>query len=341
MTNRSKPIIIWLFTGAVMIFIMTAIGGITRLTESGLSMVDWNLIMGAIPPMTEAEWQHAFEQYQQYPEYTLKHFHFTLEDFKSIFFWEYFHRLFGRLIGLVFIIPFIIFLIQKRIQKPLFWHLHFLLFLGGFQGFLGWYMVSSGLVNEPRVSHFRLAAHLSTAFITISYSVWLALRLLPPSSSSENHPKNLVSWTWGGLFVLGLQIVFGAFVAGKDAGMIHNFWPNMNPGEFISPIVFSGDSLAYFYTHPSAIQFVHRYLAYVVAAVVVGLWVWTKKSNSDMEIQKRYSILLIVVMIQFTLGILTLIMHVPVVLGVLHQLGALVLLMGFVYALSLWSKPLQ
>jgi len=341
MPKNSKPVIIWLFTGAVLVFIMTAIGGITRLTESGLSMVDWKLIMGSIPPLTEDAWQKTFEQYQQFPEYQITHAHFTLSDFKSIFFWEYTHRLLGRIIGLVFIVPFVIFLRQKRISKPLLYKLLFLLFMGGFQGFLGWYMVSSGLVNEPRVSHFRLAAHLSTAFFTIGYSVWLALDLMQSEKRKVNFPKPLYQLTWIGLILLAIQIVFGAFVAGKDAGMIHNFWPNMNPGEFISPEVFGGSSvLDSLINHPSGIQFTHRYLAYLVAAFVIYLWIKSKKLTTDLETEKRYSYLFILVILQFSLGVFTLIMHVPVYMGVLHQLGALLLLLGFVYTLS-WYQPIS
>ena len=339
MPKSSKPVIIWLITGAVLVFIMTAIGGITRLTESGLSMVDWKLIMGVIPPLTEEAWQKTFEQYQQFPEYQITHTHFTLSDFKSIFFWEYSHRLLGRIIGLVFIIPFIVFLFQKRISWTLFYKLLFLLFMGGFQGFLGWYMVSSGLVNEPRVSHFRLAAHLSTAFFTIAFSVWLALDLIQDELRKVSFPKILYKLTWAGLFLLAIQILFGAFVAGKDAGMIHNFWPNMNPGEFISPEVFGGSSLLdSLINHPSGIQFMHRYLAYLVAGFVVYLWVLSKKLGTDYETEKRFSILFILVIIQFSLGVITLVMHVPVYMGVLHQLGALLLLLGFVYTLSLYPK---
>lgn len=319
---------------------MTAIGGITRLTESGLSMVDWKLFMGAIPPLTEDAWIETFEKYQQYPEFQITHTHFTLSDFKSIFFWEYFHRLFGRLIGLVFIIPFTIFLIQKRIPKSLLKNLIVLLAMGAFQGFLGWYMVSSGLVNEPRVSHFRLAAHLSTAFFTISFAVWLALNLLQENVQRPPFSSLLYKRTWIGLVLLAIQIVYGAFVAGKDAGFIHNYWPNMNPGEFISPAAFAMDS---FYeniiNNPSGIQFMHRYIAYIVAGYVFFLWakaIGTADINS--ETKKRFNILFIIVLIQFTLGVLTLILHVPVYLGVIHQLGALLLLLSFVYVLS-WIKP--
>ena len=159
-----KGLVRWLMLGCVLIAAMVVIGGITRLTHSGLSMVEWKLIMGSVPPLNEAEWQDTFEKYKQFPEYKIMHNHFTLEDFKSIFMWEYLHRLLGRLIGLVFIFPFIYFLVKKRISKELLPKLILILIWGGFQGFLGWFMVKSGLVDNPNVSHFRLAIHLITAF---------------------------------------------------------------------------------------------------------------------------------------------------------------------------------
>ncbi len=335
MSSKFKPVIIWLFIGAIMVFIMTAIGGITRLTESGLSIVDWNLIMGSIPPLTQDEWEKSFEQYQKFPEYQTTHQHFTLHDFKGIFFWEFTHRLFGRLIGIVFLIPFFIFLKKGLIQGKLLIQLLVLLTFGAFQGFLGWYMVSSGLIHEPRVSHFRLAAHLSTAFFTISYSVWIALDLMAIDSPNVGVliSEKLKRLSWMGLLLLSTQIIFGAFVAGKDAGMIHNFWPNMNPGEFISPQVLSGknvfDSLI---NTPSGIQFMHRYLAYFVAALIIFLWVKSKK-EMDTSTSKRLQISAIIVGLQFTLGIFTLVLQVPLILALIHQLGALLLLLSMVYFL--------
>lgn len=339
MNSQIRPVIIWLYVGAVMVFFMTAVGGITRLTESGLSMVDWNLFMGVIPPMTDQEWMDTFEMYKQYPEYQITHSHFSLSDFKSIFFWEYFHRLIGRVIGLVFIIPFIIFIIQKRIDKSLLKKLLFLLSVGAFQGFLGWFMVSSGLVKEPRVSHFRLAAHLCTAFFTISYSVWLASKLSQSKNREIIFPKGLYRLTWFTLVTLALQIIYGAFVAGKDAGFIHNFWPHMNPGEFIASTAFSWSPfMDNFLNNPSGIQFIHRYLAYIVAGLVILLFVKSKSFATDPETQKRYMWMLNITMIQVTLGIITLMMEVPVWLGVAHQLGALLLLIASIRTLA-WYKP--
>lgn len=337
MSTKYKPVIIWLFTGAILVFIMTAIGGITRLTESGLSMVDWNLIMGAVPPLSEEAWQETFEQYQQFPEYKITHSHFELDDFKSIFFWEYLHRLFGRLIGLVFIIPFIIFIRKGLIKGKLLKQLTFLLGMGAFQGFLGWYMVSSGLVHEPRVSHFRLAAHLSTAFFTISYSVWLALGLMQKEDSKPTITPQLQKLTWISLVTLAVQIIFGAFVAGKDAGVIHNFWPNMNPGEFISPEVFSGSFLDTIINNPSGIQFAHRYIAYIVVIMVLAIWYKSRDTIIDTETKKRYNIILGIVVFQFIIGVLTLLMQVPLSLGLIHQLGALLLLLSFIYTLRRFS----
>ena len=332
MSGKFRPVIIWLFIGAVMVFIMTAIGGVTRLTESGLSMVDWNLIMGSIPPLTQEDWQTTFEEYQKFPEYQTTHQHFTLEDFKGIFFWEFSHRLFGRLIGVVFIIPFFIFLRKGLIKGKLLKQLLILLAFGAFQGFLGWYMVSSGLVHEPRVSHFRLAAHLSTAFFTISYSLWIALDLIAIDQPNLNVtiPNSLKKTTLITFILLGIQIIFGAFVAGKDAGMIHNFWPNMNPDEFISPEVYSGTSLwDSLINNPSGIQFMHRYLAYIVSGMILFLWL---KSVSQMDrlTSRKYRLSGIIVLFQFTLGVLTLLFQVPLSLALLHQLGALLLLLSMV-----------
>lgn len=316
---------------------MTAIGGITRLTESGLSMVDWNLIMGAVPPLNDQAWQDTFEQYQKFPEFKTTHSHFNINDFKSIFFWEYLHRLFGRLIGIVFIIPFFIFIRKGLIKGDLLKHLIILLGMGAFQGFLGWYMVSSGLVHEPRVSHFRLAAHLSTAFFTISYSVWLALGLMQQNDSKPTLTPQLKKLTWFTLGVLALQIIFGAFVAGKDAGIIHNFWPHMNPGEFVSSEVFAGPLLENLINHPSGIQFSHRYIAYIVVLLVGFIWYLSRNTLIDSETKKRFNIVLGIVIFQFIIGIFTLLMQVPLFLGLIHQLGALLLLLSFIYVLRRFS----
>src|SRR5690606_35074911 len=200
-------------------------GGLTRLTNSGLSMVEWNMFMGSIPPMNEAEWQETFDKYKQYPEYQKVNFHFSVDEFKKIFLWEYTHRFLGRFIGLVFIVPFLWFLFRGKLWPSLTFKLVIILILGGFQGFLGWYMVESGLISNPDVSHYRLAAHLITAFLTFAYTFWVALDLLYPNN--KNKQKGMGFWIWLLLFLLIIQIVYGAFVAGLNAGMVYNTWPKM------------------------------------------------------------------------------------------------------------------
>ncbi|NBG64706.1 COX15/CtaA family protein [Acidiluteibacter ferrifornacis] len=325
-----RPIIIWLFTGCFFIFSMVVIGGVTRLTNSGLSMVEWNLLMGSLPPMNETEWMVVFEKYKQFPEYQLINSHFTLEEFKDIFFWEYLHRLLGRVVGLVFIIPFIYFLAKKMISRKLFFQLLLLLFMGGFQGFLGWYMVKSGLNKDPDVSHYRLAMHLITAFITFAYTFWVALGLIYPNREKRvNHPlKN------SAFFLLGItivQIVWGAFVAGLNAGKIYNTWPKMGE-QWIADSVTAIQPLWHnFVEGLGGVQFVHRYLAYIVVATVLWLVVKSRKMLLDKSQSIGLKILLGTVLFQFVLGVITLLMAVPVWLGVMHQLGAFFLLGSTVY----------
>ena len=226
MEQKHKPVVIWLFTGVVLVATLVIIGGITRLTQSGLSMVEWKLIMGSIPPLNDAQWQETFEKYKQFPEYSIVNYAFTLDEFKSIFWWEYVHRMLGRLTGLVFIIPFTIFVMQNRVDRQMLKKLLFILLLGAFQGFLGWFMVKSGLVKDPHVSHLRLAAHLITAFIVIGFILWTIFSIIKPT----RYPKvdNKLGWIIkSGFSLLILQIIYGAFMAGLKAGLYYNTWPMM------------------------------------------------------------------------------------------------------------------
>lgn len=334
----NKWVIGWLLTGCIMIFIMVIIGGITRLTHSGLSISDYKLITGTLPPMNETEWQEAFDLYKQYPEYQKLNTHFGLEDFKDIYFWEWLHRVIGRLIGIVFIIPFIYFLITKQLTKSTIKKSVILLLLGGFQGFLGWYMVKSGLVDRPDVSHYRLAAHLITAFLTFAYTLWVALDLIFPVKKPSNVAMKKILRVGLGLIIL--QIIYGAFVAGLDAGFIHNHWPLMSEGKFIHPTVYIEQSplIKNFIEGKSGVQFVHRILAIIV--VVMVLWIWMRgQQYSKTEQQKNgLNAILIVVFLQFLLGVLTLIYAVPLWLGVAHQIGAFFLLASITYSLHRFSK---
>ena len=338
MKKDNKRVIYWLLTGCTLIFIMVIVGGITRLTHSGLSISNYKLISGTIPPMNEVEWQEAFELYKQYPEYQKLNSHFDLEDFKQIYFWEWIHRVIGRLIGLVFIIPFLYFLITKQLSKPTIRKSIILLFMGGFQGFLGWYMVKSGLVDRPDVSHYRLAMHLTTAFLTFAYTFWVALDLMFPQKKEVN--TKMRNFIRVGLVILVIQIIYGAFVAGLDAGFIHNHWPLMSDGKFMHETVYIEQDPLYlnFIEGKSGVQFVHRTLAYVVVAFIIAIWIRMRRLMVTRYQLIGMNTLLVGVGLQFLLGVLTIIYAVPVWLGVVHQVGAFLLLSAMVFTLHRFSK---
>lgn len=338
MKKDNKKVIYWLLTGCLLIFIMVVVGGITRLTHSGLSISNYKLISGVIPPMNDIEWQEAFDLYKQYPEYQKLNNHFNLQDFKDIYFWEWLHRLIGRFIGLVFFFPFLYFLATKQLTKPTIKKAIILLGLGAFQGFMGWYMVKSGLVDNPDVSHYRLAAHLITAFVTFAYTFWVALDLMFPNKKEINIAfRNFIRFA---LAVLLLQIIYGAFVAGLDAGFIHNHWPMMSEGKFMHETVFIEQHPWYknFLEGKSGVQFAHRMLAYLVVIVIVAIWQKSKKLYLTSMQSKGINTLLIMVAVQFLLGVFTILLQVPVWLGVAHQVGAFVLLSGMIFTLHRFSK---
>ncbi|WMI65627.1 COX15/CtaA family protein [Aestuariibaculum sp. YM273] len=336
-TKDNKRVIYWLLSGCLLIFIMVIVGGITRLTDSGLSISNYKLITGTIPPIGDQEWQEAFDLYKQYPEYQKLNNHFTIEDFKSIYFWEWLHRVIGRTIGMVFILPFIYFLIRKQLTKATIKKCIVLLGLGAFQGFLGWYMVKSGLIDMPDVSHFRLAAHLITAFITFAATLWVALDLIYPNRKPINKPmRNIIVV---GYLVLIIQIIYGAFVAGLKAGLLHNHWPLMNEGQFIH---FSAYILEPFYKNlienPSGIQFVHRTIAYLVVFCIGLIWWKSKKFNLTELQRKGVNSLIILVLVQFVLGVFTILLQVPLWLGIAHQIGAFFLLSAMTFTLHRFTK---
>ena len=338
MKKDNKTVIYWLLTGCILIFIMVIVGGITRLTHSGLSISNYKLISGTIPPMNALEWNDAFDLYKQYPEYQKLNNHINLEEFKDIYFWEWIHRVIGRFIGLVFIIPFLYFLIRKQLSKSTIKKAAILLLMGGFQGFLGWYMVKSGLVDRPDVSHYRLAAHLTTAFLTFAYTFWVALDLIfPDKKVVEKKFRNFIRI---GLVALIIQIIYGAFVAGLDAGWIHNHWPFMNEGKLIHKTVYIEQNPTYlnFIEGKSGVQFVHRTLAYVVVIFILSIWYKAKRMQLSSWQVKGVNSLLVMVGVQFLLGVLALIFAVPVWLGVLHQVGAFILLSAMVFTLHRFSK---
>lgn len=338
--KQNKSVIIWLLSGCFLVFVMVVVGGITRLTNSGLSMTDWHLVTDTFPPLTEVAWQQAFNDYKQFPEYKLVNIHnnFQLADYKFIYFWEWFHRFIGRILGFVFIIPFVYFLIKKKLDAETLKKCGILLGMGAFQGFLGWFMVKSGLVNNPDVSHFRLALHLTFAFITFAYTLWVALDLIYPAKREVIIPlKKLARIT---LAFLLFQIIYGGFVAGLDAGFIHNHWPLMSDGQFFhESILVEKDSwLLRFTEGKSGVQFVHRTIAYVVVALILFLFFKSKKHSLSKEQKNGLNALVFLVFLQFILGILTLLYSVPMWLGVTHQAMAFFLLAAMTYSLHRLSK---
>lgn len=329
-----KAIIYWLFTGCVLTAIMVIIGGVTRLTESGLSMTDWQLISGVIPPLNEADWHEAFNEYKQFPEYQKVNKGMLLSEFKFIFFWEYFHRVFGRLIGLVFIIPFLFFWLRNKISKQLMPKILLIFILGCFQAFLGWWMVKSGLVDRPDVSHLRLAAHLISAFGLISYIFWVILGLYFQKPFPVHQKLN--RWVKWILALVVIQILYGAFVAGLKAGLLCPKFPSMCNLENLLVGNWSG-SLALGmpeYLVKLNLQNIHRLLAYVVYGVVAILAIKSKRWNLFDLAKSGVNTLFLFVNVQFALGVFALLYQVPLLLGVLHQFVALLLLLSIIYLLK-------
>jgi len=340
MKNKNKSVIIWLLSGCFLLFVMVVVGGITRLTNSGLSMTDWHLVTDTFPPLTEEKWSQAFEEYKKFPEYQKINIHndFKLTDYKFIYFWEWFHRFIGRIIGLVFLIPFVYFLIKKRLSSKTIKKCVVLLGMGAFQGFLGWFMVRSGLIDNPDVSHFRLSLHLTFAFITFAYTLWVALDLIYPDKNAVLFPLRRIARI--ALVFLLLQIIYGGFVAGLNAGLIHNHWPLMSDGQFIheSVILEKGTWVQRLTEGKSGVQFVHRTLAYIVVGFILLLAYKSHKFDLTKDQKTGINGLVLIVFLQFGLGVFTLLYSVPLWLGLTHQVVAFFLLTAMTYTLHRLSK---
>ena len=311
----------WLFAVAALVVLMVVVGGITRLTESGLSMVRWEPISGAVPPLDAADWEREFDHYRATPQYQLNNSGMTLEDFKTIFFWEYVHRLLGRLIGLAFALPLLWFWWRREIPPGHGWKLAGLLALGGLQGAIGWWMVRSGLVDVPEVSHIRLALHLLTAFLILAAIVWVALDL---RRGAARLPL-LAIWA---LCLLFLQFLFGAYLAGLEAGYAFNSWPLMGEEFFPAETVMLEPWLRNLADNPVVVQFVHRWLAFAVAAG--ALWLAVRAWRAGLRAEA--ATLAAAVTAQILLGILTLLSGVQIDIAVAHQGMAALLLIAMVTA---------
>jgi heme a synthase len=327
--ERRRRLRMWLWSGAALTFVILVIGGITRLTQSGLSMVDWRPIMGVIPPLTEAQWLETFDNYRQYPEYQQLRRGMSLDEFKFIFFWEYIHRIAARLIGLVFLVPFVVFWLRGYFNRPLLKRLLVLFALGASQGLMGWLMVRSGLVDRPHVSHFRLAVHLSIAFAIFGMCVWLAAQLKTPLRGASLRPETRRVLTWGLAVVgvlLGLQIFWGALVAGLKAGLYFNTFPLMGGGLIPPGFVTMDPAWINFVENPITVQWVHRVLG-TVLGVAALVFFWKARALPDLDtVSARYNLgLMGLILTQYALGVLTLLYFVPVSLGVIHQATAMVI----------------
>jgi cytochrome c oxidase assembly protein subunit 15 len=323
MTGRDRRMVAaWLFVCAALTFAIVVVGGITRLTESGLSIVEWQPLTGALPPLSQADWEALFAKYQATPQYQKVFSAIGLEGFKRIFWWEYAHRLLGRVIGLAFLLPYLFFLIKRKLTKPLAWKLAGLFVLGGLQGAMGWYMVQSGLVSDPRVSHFRLTAHLGLALLIFSIEFWLALELLQERKSRTGKFPLVVAGT------VYLMTLSGGFVAGLRAGHAYNTFPLMN-GNLIPPEALMLEPWWHnFLWNVATVQLVHRAIFWLLLVLVPLAW-WQAR-RTPAKIAGHH--LLGMFVLQASLGISTLLLSVPIPLAAAHQAGAVLLL-----ACALWT----
>jgi cytochrome c oxidase assembly protein subunit 15 len=335
--KKSNAVAIWLLTGVGMIIIQVLLGGITRLTGSGLSITEWKPILGALPPLNEEAWLIAFEQYKQIGQFKHINFDFTLSDFKFIYFWEWFHREWARLIAVVFMVPFIWFIVKRKFKKEMINPLIILFLLGGLQGLIGWIMVKSGLNQENLyVNHIRLAIHFISALGLLCYTCWFAMMLLVPAEEKVISPslKNFTIWL---LVLIVIQLVFGAFMAGLKAANFATTWPLIN-GEFM-PSSMSNDSLSTFTHDPLAVHFIHRNLAYIITLLIVIWYFKAKKITAGAMFSRLKTLPLALVLIQVILGIFTVLYAndktALLWLGVAHQFTAMILVLVMVWLVYL------
>jgi cytochrome c oxidase assembly protein subunit 15 len=328
-----KPIAIWLLACCILVFAMVVVGGVTRLTESGLSIVEWQPIVGTMPPLGQKDWDELFEKYHQTPQYKKVNLGMSLDEFKGIFWWEYFHRLLGRVIGLAFFIPFLYFVVKRAIDRPLGLKLTGIFLLGGLQGAMGWYMVKSGLVDNPHVSQYRLTAHLGLAFLIYATMFWVALELLSPTVPWHGNIRlrALRRFSVAITSLIFIMILSGGFVAGIRAGFAYNTFPLMN-GHFIPPEIFMLEPwYRNFFDNMATVQFDHRMIAWTLAILIPVFWYRSRSLPLSGSARFACSLLLIMLAIQIGLGISTLLLVVPLPLAAAHQAGAVLL-----FTAALW-----
>jgi cytochrome c oxidase assembly protein subunit 15 len=329
-SSGNRAIVAWLFACAGLVILMMLVGAATRLTESGLSIAEWNPVMGALPPLSEAEWRRIFDLYRTTSEYRTVNAGMTLDAFQTIFWWEYLHRLLGRLIGVAFGLPLLWFLIRRQVGRALGLRLVGLFLLGGLQGGIGWWMVQSGIADRVDVSQYRLVVHLGIAFLILGAMLWTALDLLPsPDASAPAALRRGAVLLLALVFLLALS---GGFVAGLDAGFVYNDWPLMSgaflPAEYVAMQPWWLNP----FENAAAAQFNHRMLAYAVAVATFALWLAARRQRLVLALRQPLDLLLGMAAIQISLGISTLLLVVPTALGVAHQGGAVA-----VFCLAVWN----
>ena len=328
----NHQISLWLITMFWIISIMIIVGGLTRLTDSGLSITKWELFSGFLPPLNQNDWIMYFNLYKEIPEFRLQNFNMTMEEFKIIFWWEWFHRFLGRLIGLGFLIPLIYFSFKINISKIL--NLYVIFFLICIQGFIGWYMVSSGLVDRIDVSHFRLSLHLLIAFLILSLILWNYFKL-KNYNSVDNKINKFIPFFF--LILVYVQIVIGAFVSGMDAGKIYNSWPLMGNNYFpddnnlINLFKYSALSEA------SLVQFIHRNLAYIIGIFYLSIFYYIYKNKMD-ELYKAINVLGLFILLQIILGIFTILYGAQIYIAAAHQISSIFLVSSCIYFFYINTK---
>ena len=331
--NIDKQLYYWLISMFGLVSCIIIVGGLTRLTDSGLSITEWELFKGFLPPISNSEWENYFSLYKQIPEYKLQNFNMNLSEFKIIFWWEWIHRFLGRLIGLCFLIPLIYFALKNGINKTK--SLFFIFLLICFQGFLGWFMVKSGLINKVDVSHFRLSMHLTTAFIILSLILWQIFKY-KKIYLNENH---FIEYNLPLIFLstIFLQIIFGAFVSGMDAGKIYNTWPLMGNNYFPDDNTFFNLFNLKALSDPSLVQFIHRNLAYFILFIfiLISYFVIGKKLSKFYNILKLLGVALL---LQVILGILTILSGAQMLLASMHQISSIILVSFSIYLLFINKK---
>ncbi len=320
--NYNQAVSFWLLSVIILVFLMIMVGGLTRLTDSGLSITEWELFKGVLPPLNKNEWIEYFNLYKEIPQFKLIYPNMTINEFKIIFFWEYIHRLLGRLIGLAYLVPLIYFSFKKTFDNRTLIILYFIFFLILIQGILGWYMVESGLTINTSVSHYRLSLHLFFAFIIISFLIWNYLNIKYNVKKIFFNFNNKLTKVL--FFTILCQIIIGAFVSGLDAGLIYQTWPKMNLSYIPDDVIFSKIDLIYLMNNQSFVQFLHRSLAYFI--IVFAIFIIVKMLiEKKTKFLKNYFVVLFVLTLQVLLGVFTLISGLNLYLASLHQITSVIL----------------